>query len=237
MEIIPVEIVDISEFTKMKKAVKLPEPEKDKPESPKKSQRVVEMPPPPPKMASTMPLENQKPAIKPKPPVKKVEAPSVTPRQRPKVPSRFSADRVAALLNKIEEKPQASELLAEKYKQKEQQMTSLDIRRQTMSFGAAIQKKIEDNCYNPLAGAKGEDKENVKITIYLSLDGSLERPPEIEGRNRMNSVGQEALRAKADRADRAILMCAPYNDLNLPKDKYDLWREVIINFRPLGMTS
>lgn len=239
MEIIPVEIVDIAQLTKLREIVKLPEPQKDKPKPPKLPERVVEMPPTPPKLASTMPLEHEKTTAKPKPkpPVKRVQAPRISPRNRPRPPSRFSSDRIAALLNKVEDKRTATEKLAEKYAPKEQQMTSLDIRRQTMSISAAIQKKIEDQCWNPPSGALDAGSLKVKIHMFLTLDGNLARPPEVEGRNRMNSPGQEALRTAADSALRAVRMCAPYDDLNLPKDMYDQWREVIMNFDPSGMMS
>ena len=102
MTIIPVEMVKIADVTNVREIVKKPEPLKDKPEPPKKPQeRRAELPPPPPKMASTMPLPTQKANEKPKPPVKRAAAPTVSPKSKPKVPSRFSADRVAALLNRL----------------------------------------------------------------------------------------------------------------------------------------
>lgn len=171
MQIIPVEMVDISDVTKTVEIAKLPEPTKDKPRPPeKRPERVAELPPTPPKMASSMPLLDQpteKPKVKPAPPVKRAEAPSVAPRSRPKPPTRFTASRVAALLNKVEEKQSVTERLAERYGQQEQQMTSLDVQRQTMSISAAIQKKIEDQCWNPPSGAL--DAGSLKVTVYMFL--------------------------------------------------------------------
>lgn len=238
MEIIPIEMVDISELTKLQEIAKVPEPDQEKPEPPKRPERRAEMPPPPPRMQSSMPLPESasKPAAKPKPPVKRAQAPAISERAKPKPPSRFSASRVAALLNKIPEEQSASDRLAEKYAKQEQQMTSLDVRRQTMSISAAIQKKIEDQCWNPPSGALDAGSLKVRVYMYLSLDGELMRA-EVEGRNRMNSPGQESLRTAADSALRAVRMCAPYSDLKLPKNMYDQWREVIMNFDPSGMIS
>lgn len=239
MQIIPVEMVDIAEVTKTVEIAKLPEPTKEKPKPPeKRPERVAAaLPPPPPKMASTMPLLEQpkeKPAAKPKPkPVQRAEAPRVAPRSRPKPPSRFSSDRIAALLNKIPESQSATERLAEKYGQQEQQMTSLDVRRQTMSISAAIQKKIQDQCWNPPAGAL--EAGTLKVTVYMQLtpDGDLARPPTADDYSRMSGP----LKVAADSALRAVRMCAPYSDLELPQNLYDQWREIKMNFDPSGMIS
>ncbi|MBT7582304.1 MAG: cell envelope integrity protein TolA, partial [Kordiimonadaceae bacterium] len=73
MEIIPIEMVDISEVTKLQEIAKLPEPDQEKPEPPKRPERRAEMPPPPPRMQSSMPLPDSanQPAAKPKAPVKR----------------------------------------------------------------------------------------------------------------------------------------------------------------------
>jgi len=237
MQIIPVEMVDISEVTKTQEIAKLPEPTKDKPRPPeRKIERAAALPPPPPKMASTMPLLDQpteKPTVKPQAPVKRAEAPQVAPRSRPRPPSRFSADRLSALLNKIPEEKTVTERLAERYGQQEQQMTSLDVQRQTMSISAAIQKKIEDQCWNPPSGALDAGSLRVSVSMQLAPDGSLARPPEAEDYARMNG----RLKVAADSALRAVRMCAPYSDLKLPKELYNQWKEIKMNFDPSGMIS
>jgi len=234
MEIIPIEMVDISEVTKLQEIAKLPEPDQEKPEPPKRPERRAEMPPPPPRMQSSMPLPDSanQPAAKPKAPVKRAQAPTISERAKPKPPSRFSADRVAALLNKIPEEQSATDRLAERFAKQEQQMTSLDVRRQTMSISAAIQKKIEDQCWNPPSGALDAGSLKVKVYMYLTLDGELTRA-QVEDHTRMNGP----LKVAADSALRAVRMCAPYSDLKLPKNMYDQWREVIMNFDPSGMIS
>lgn len=240
MQIIPVEMVDISDVTKTVEIAKLPEPQKEKPKPPeKRPERQTELPPPPPKMQSTMPLPTQakQPEAKPKPPVQRAAAPAVTQRARPKPPSRFTTDRIAALLNKVPETQSVTERLAERYAEQEQQATSLDVQRQTMSISAAIQKKIEEQCWNPPSGALDAGSLKVKVHMYLTTDGALARPPQVEDYNRMGGAGQAALRTAADSALRAVRMCAPYSDLKLPQEMYDQWREVILNFDPSGMIS
>ena len=239
MQIIPVEMVDIAKVTKTIEIAKLPEPTKEKPKPPERRtvRSEAALPPPPPKMASNMPLLEQpkeKPAAKLKPKlVQRAEAQPVSPRSRPKPPSRFSSDRIAALLNKIPESQTATERLAEKYGQQQQQMTSLDVRRQTMSISAAIQKKIQDQCWNPPAGAL--EAGTLKVTVYMQLtpDGDLARSPTADDYNRMSGP----LKVAADSALRAVRMCAPYSDLQLPQNLYDQWREIKMNFDPSGMIS
>jgi hypothetical protein len=45
----------------------------------------------------------------------------------------------------------------------------------------------------------------------------------------MNSSANPTFGIAAESARRAVLRCAPYS---LPAEKYDAWREVIINFDP-----
>jgi hypothetical protein len=240
MTIIPVELVRIADVTNVREMAKEPEPEpeKEKPEPPEKPlpERKVEMPPPPPKMASTMPLEQAKPEPKvepkPEPPVQQVVAPSVDPRPKPRAPSRFSSDRIAALLDKREDAPKASERLAEKFADREQKMSPIDLQQQTMSIADAVRKRIYDNgCWNVVSGAMDASNLKVAILMYLTPDGNLARPPVVMDTSRMNDP---AYRTAAESARRAVQKCVPYE---LPKDKYELWREMQINFDPKEMLT
>lgn len=237
MQIIPVEMVDIADVTRTVEIAKIPEPQKEKPKPPqKRPERRAELPPPPPKMQSSMPLPTQevtKVAEKPKPPVKRAEAPQAAPRERPKPPSRYSADRIAQLLNKVPEKESVTERLADRFGPQEQQMTSLDVQRQTMSISAAIRKKIEDQCWNPPSGALDAGSLRVTVLMYLTPEGALARPPVADDYVRMAG----AMKVAADSALRAVRMCAPYSDLKLPKEMYDQWREIRMNFDPTDMVS
>ncbi|MCC3862186.1 TonB C-terminal domain-containing protein [Pseudemcibacter aquimaris] len=233
MVIIPVEMVEIAKETATQEIAKRVEP-KDKPAPPDRPRRAAELPPPPPKMASTMPLMDQpkdKPAPKPKPEVR-AEAPTVSPRSRPRPPSRMTSDRMAALLNKIPETQSVTERLTERFGEREQKATSLDVRRQTMSIVAAIQKKIY-GCWNPPSGAF--EAGTLKVTVFFSLsrDGSIMGQPRIDDYVRMSGPQRTA----ADSARRAVLSCAPFSDLELPSDMYDYWRDIKMNFDPSAMIS
>lgn len=233
MVVIPVEILPIAEETNTMEIANLPEPEREKPKPPeRRPQRVDNLPPPPPRMQSTMPLptaEPEKPAEKPAPPVQRAEAPQVQQRTKPKPPSRLD---IAALLNKVPEQS-LEERLAERFGPQEQQMTSLDVQRQTMSISAAIRKKIEDQCWNPPAGALDAGSLRVTVQMYLTPTGELARTPVADDYARMNGP----LKVAADSALRAVRMCAPYNDINLPREMYDQWKEIKMNFDPSDMIS
>lgn len=236
MVIIPVEILPFAEETKTMEIAKLPDTEREKPKPPERQvERRAELPPPPPNMPSTMPLPTQetKPAEKPKAPIKRAAPPQISQRAKPKPPSRYSADRIAQLLNKVPEKESITERLTDRFGPQEQQATSLDVQRQTMSISSAIQKKIEDQCWNPPSGALDAGSLKVRVSMYLTLDGKLARPPVADDYARMAG----SMKVAADSALRAVRMCAPYSDLKLPQEMYDQWREVILNFDPSGMVG
>ena len=144
---------------------------------------------------------------------------------------RYNSDRIAQLLNKVPKKENVIEQLSDRLGSQEQQATSLDVRRQVMSISTAIQKKIEDQCWNPPSGALDAGSLKVRVKFYLTQEGKLARPPIADDYVRMAG----SMKVAADSALRAVRMCAPYSDLKLPQEMYDQWREVILNFDPSGM--
>ena len=144
MVIIPVEILQFAKETRTKEIAKLPNIEREKPKPPEKRPiRQAKLPPPPPKMLSTMPLPNQ--VQRPTKNIKVADlrsvAPEISQREKPKPPSRYNSDRIAQLLNKVPKKENIIEQLSDRLGSQEQQATSLDVRRQVMSISSAIQKK------------------------------------------------------------------------------------------------
>ena len=158
-------------------------------------------------------------------------APQISQREKPKPPSRYNSDRIAQLLNKVPKKENVIEQLSDRLGSQDQQATSLDVRRQVMSISSAIQKKIEDQCWNPPSGALDAGSLKVRVKFYLTQEGKLARPPVADDYVRMAG----SMKVAADSALRAVRMCAPYSDLKLPQEMYDQWREVILNFDPSGM--
>lgn len=258
---IPMEIIDVSELTKVKaglkkappkKETKKPEPkkpiakqieEKKKPAPKRKVEAAAEVKPTPPtppkKEVKPKPVEKVKKvkvAKKPKPKPKPKAKPK--PKPKPKVVKKtppkkkkktFSEDKIAALLNKVPDAGAASTELpdlpgAEKVKGDPagkalvMSINEIDLFRRQVS-----------QCWNPPVGGLGAGDLLVKVRLELNKDGSLKNQPRI-----MNSSSNPFFRAAADSATRAIWQCQPYN---LPREKYKLWQDMIINFDPRHMLA
>ncbi len=67
----------------------------------------------------------------------------------------------------------------------------------------------------------------IKVHMKLDQDGNIIGEPEVEATGGDNDSTRRAL---AGGAYRAIMKSAPFS--SLPKDKYDAWNEVVVNFDP-----
>jgi formylglycine-generating enzyme required for sulfatase activity len=76
------------------------------------------------------------------------------------------------------------------------------------------------------AGSEATQHTLVKVRVRFNADGRLAGPPVI-----MNPQPQPTpyFRAVSDRAIKAVQACEPYN---LPPAKYDLWKDIVLNFDP-----
>jgi hypothetical protein len=139
----------------------------------------------------------------------------------------FDTDKIAALLNKIpdaEDAPKPQEP-AEETKPVRGQKSGTEL---TMSVNEidALRSRIAD-CWNPPPGGLGADSIVVKLRLKLKEDGTLVGYPSVA-----NSGASPFFQAAADSAVRAVYQCQPYS---LPKAKYALWRDMILNFDPSDM--
>ena len=163
--------------------------------------------------------------------------PRVSPKAKPNPPSQLDAGRLAALIDKSKKEQAAAKVEARDETEKLEEVVrraSLDARRAriaTATLVAAIRRKVEE-CWSIPAGAKEAADLNVRLKIYLTLDGNLARPIELLDLDRMHEPGQEYFRTAVESAARAVRRCAPYE---LPKDQYDLWRVIEFNFYPREM--
>jgi hypothetical protein len=146
---------------------------------------------------------------------------------RPQAKNRdFNPDKIAALLNKIPDaaddpKPVMPDDGAPPKKVKGQ-TNGTEI---TMSVNEidALRARVAD-CWSPPPGGLGADQIVVKLRLKLNEDGTLVGYPTIA-----NSGSSRFFQAAADSAVRAVYQCQPYE---LPKAKYALWRDMILNFDP-----
>jgi len=141
----------------------------------------------------------------------------------------FNPDKIAALLNKIPDaaddpKPVMPDDGTPPKKVKGQ-TNGTEI---TMSVNEidALRARIAD-CWTPPPGGLGADQIVVKLRLKLNQDGTLVGYPTVA-----NSGSSPFFQAAADSAVRAVYQCQPYE---LPKAKYALWRDMILNFDPSDM--
>ena len=134
-------------------------------------------------------------------------------------------DEIASLLNKQE--PASSG--AKKSEKQASLGTSKPSKSGKLSTSEmdALRAAIEQ-CWSVPAGLADAEDMRVTVTIRLLPDGSIEGRPDVQ------ATGGEsgARRAFAGSARRAVQKCAPYS---LPKEKYDTWAEVVVNFSAAEM--
>ncbi len=186
------------------------------------------------------PRKQAKPKPKPKP--KKTVRAKPRPKPQPvkKQPvrrtSEFDPDNIAALLNKLPDKPApkaAPALRPAPVKQRQAAVAPPVYGRShgadtTMSANEIDAFKAQiSQCWRPPTGGLGSRDLNVKLRIKFKPDGTLARPPELA-----NFSGSPFFRPAAEAAKRAVWQCQPYR---MPKDKYATWQDMILNFDPRDM--
>jgi colicin import membrane protein len=87
----------------------------------------------------------------------------------------------------------------------------------------ALKAKI-NGCFNPPPGWTDSDG-SVVLLLSLNSDGTLTGAPAVE----QTPQGQYSNTA-SESASRAVRLCAPYDMLS--PDKYDVWKQVRVVFRP-----
>lgn len=100
----------------------------------------------------------------------------------------------------------------------------------TQSEEDNLRRQIEP-CWSPPVGIADGDQLRVSMRFGLNLDGSVAQNPQVvnSGNSASFPGNASAFRAAASAAQRAILRCAPYQ---MPPEKYEAWRDVIVNFDP-----
>lgn len=143
----------------------------------------------------------------------------------------FTED-MAALLNKTQDKgapPPPSETKAPNAKKgpvlgaPEGRDKQLSATERDMLI-SRITRRVEE-CYRPPVGAAA-GIEGLRVTLIFDLrpDGTLAGPPKA-----VRTDGTRLTPAAAEAAERAVVGCQPYE---LPKDKYEFWKGVELDFNP-----
>ena len=174
--------------------------------------------------------EAEKAADKPAKPAKEASA-DPPKKPKPAAPKKrvFNPDNIAALLNKIpdaDNEPKPVEPAEEAPKKKVHGQSNGTDMAMSVNEIDALRARIAD-CWTPPPGGLGADQIVVKLRLQLNEDGTLVGYPTVA-----NSGSSRFFQAAADSAVRAVYQCQPYA---LPKAKFALWRDMILNFDPSEM--
>jgi outer membrane biosynthesis protein TonB len=172
----------------------------------------------------------------PKEKTKKAEAPA-KPKPKPDKPKKkqvkeLDIDKVAALLNKIDEEqaspPDIEEITAEP-DQGEFDMASGEDAKITANEIDWLRQKLRE-CWNPPVGVMEAQGLEVHVQIELDQSGAVLGQPSV-----VNHSMHPLFDVAASSAVRAVLRCQPFD--RLPIAKYESWRSIIFNFDPMEMFS
>ncbi|MCX8996770.1 TonB C-terminal domain-containing protein [Rhizobiaceae bacterium BDR2-2] len=135
----------------------------------------------------------------------------------------FSADEVAALLNKTDAQGGGARRSADD--------PALGGRRTTggstlsQSELDALRSQIQRN-WSVISGIEGAEGVIIRVTMRLDQSGEIIGQPDVEA----SGGSESARRTLQSSALRAVRRSAPFR--GLPADKYDAWSEVVVNFDP-----
>jgi outer membrane biosynthesis protein TonB len=181
------------------------------------TETLPEKKPDPPKPVEKKP----EPKPEPKPEVKAEKKPE---KKKPKL----DLDEISALLNKTDEKRTAPQKPADEAGEPDQAEANVSGADEALAATLidALRQKLA-GCWSIPAGAREADMV-VKVRFELSPDGMVRGQPQV-----LNGDSSPLFAVTAQSAISAVLDCQAYDFL--PRDKYDLWREITINFNPNQM--
>ena len=202
-----------------------PPPPEVKPEPPKEPPKAEPPPPDPAAMADLMKKVEDTPPAKPTPPKPAPPKPAAKPVEKPKKVVKLDTAKLEALLNKENDQKttNASDATSDGSPTKgEKTLQGKDQALSATAIAAFVQKIRE--CWIIPPGAR-EGNITVKVHILLNEDGSVNGQPEV-----MNGPGDYLFSTTAQSTVTAILGCQNYDFL--PKDQYDVWKDLVLNFNP-----
>ena len=227
---IAVELVTVDELRRIKEEPK-PAPKEEQPAAP--ARRTVQNQP-----ENAVPPPDVQPKSKPDPDLikRKTLAQQATPRTKPRPPSQFDTSKIAALIDRsIKEKPQeAEEVDREKILEdavESTQALDVDARIMTASIEDFVRQKMRE-CWSIPSGAKDAEDLVVIMFVQLNPEGYLIGAPRIMNQPGLFQGGNEYFQIAAESAARAVRRCEPYD---LPKEHYNLWKELELKFDPREM--
>jgi hypothetical protein len=92
---------------------------------------------------------------------------------------------------------------------------------------AQIIRSCVQSKWNLMGGGEGAQQTVVKLRLRFNADGTLASAPVV-----MNPQGTTLFAAISESAIRAAEQCQPYP---LPAARYDVWKDIVLNFDPRDM--
>lgn len=237
---IPVEIVTIDEKTQ---APEKPKPKKAEPaeSKPKPASKMTsDAPPilapdrPPEPDVKAEPKEAVPPPVvpksKPKPPPPKKKTPEPKPSPAP-VPKENQDELFSSLLKNIAPDAQEAPVETPEPEGEADKANNVPLGEQlTMSELDAFKQQLTP-CWNVQSGAKYAENLVVQIRVFMNRDQTVQSASLVD---QIRYGLDSHYRAAADAALRALRnpACQPFN---LPEDKYERWKVIVINFDPREM--
>lgn len=201
------------------KEIKPPKPAESKP----KPKPVV---PPPPDEAA---LEKTK---EPPPPREKPQEEAAEPKKEEKKEEEPSQDFSNLLKNLNESKPQVEEDLPEAKEAEAPSPSPQAVlgQQMTMSEADALAQQLQ-RCWSIQAGARYAEELVVKVRLTVSPDRHATSATIVD---QLRYSSDSYFRAAADAAIRAV-NSPQCETLELPPDKYDMWKDIVVTFDPRDM--
>ncbi|MGR6429376.1 hypothetical protein [Rhizobium sp. PAMB 3182] len=172
------------------------------------------------------PTETAKKPAEKKPDAKVAEKTQEKAKAKSTKQSDFNADEVAALLNKQDPAGGGAKRSTDQAALGGKKTTAGSTLSQ--SEMDALRGQIQNN-WSIIPGLEGAEGVTIRVHMNLDEDGNVVGEPVVDA----SGGSDNARRVLASGARRAILKSSPFK--NLPRDKYDAWSEVIVNFDPSSM--
>ena len=182
--------------------------------------------PQPPQAETAKTPERKKPDAPAQPDKSQADKPEKKPVEKAQAATKktdFNADKIAALLNRESPSGGGAKRSTQEASLGADRNTSGD--KLSQSEMDALKGQIEKN-WNVIPGlADGQDV-RVRVTMHLDPSGAIVGNPQVVA----TGGSDEVRRTLQGSALRAVLMSSPFQ--GLPRDKYNVWSEVDVNFDP-----
>ncbi len=114
--------------------------------------------------------------------------------------------------------------------EKPQNIQEVEIGELTISEIDAFRMQIR-RCWRVPAGARYAETLLIRVKVGLTIDGAIESGPVIINREKL---GDRYFKVAAESVLRAIRRCQPFV---MPRDKYEIWHDLELNFDPQKMLA